>query len=587
MTAVNIRKTKIICTIGPATDDPNVLEEMIKSGMDVARLNFSHGTYEDHKKRMDEVKAVREKLGRFIPIMLDTKGPEIRIGRFAGGRVKIKAGQKFTLTTDEIEGTGEAVSISYKDLPKEIKKGNVILIDDGLLKLEVIDIKGNEIICIADNDAEISNSKGVNLPDSTINMPYVSEKDRSDLLFGIEQEVDFIAASFVRSAYDVFEIRKILEDNGGKHIKIIAKIENRDGVKNMDDILKAADGIMVARGDMGVEIPMEELPSIQKMLIRKCFLMGKIAITATQMLESMIEKPRPTRAEISDVANAVYDGTSATMLSAESAVGAYPIEAVRAMARIAIKTESSIDYGKILKDSEMSRSVTGAVSHAACTMAEDMQAGAVVTVTKSGFTARMISKYRPACPIIAAAVDERVARQLSMSWGVIPVKAEQKETSDELFDHALELARETGIVASGDVVVITGGVPLGVSGTTNIVKVEIVGHVLCQGNGVNHAAASGTLCVADNPQEARALFKEGDILVVDETTNEMMDILKKCKGIITELDGSASHAAIVGMTLDIPVVTGVKNATHILKSGTVATVDGYRGIVYNGITKVI
>lgn len=584
---MNIRKTKIICTIGPATDNPEILEEMIKSGMDVARINFSHGTYEDHKMRMDEVKAVREKLNRFIPIMLDTKGPEIRIGKFKNGRVKIKAGQKFTLTTDEVEGDDTVVSVSYKNLPNEIKKGNEILIDDGLLKLEVVDVKENKIICIADNDAEVGNLKGVNLPDATINMPYVSEKDRNDLLFGIKEGVDFIAASFVRSAYDVFEIRKILEDNGGKQIKIIAKIENRDGVRNMDDILKAADGIMVARGDMGVEIPMEELPSIQKTLIRKCFLMGKIAITATQMLESMVEKPRPTRAEISDVANAVYDGTSATMLSAESAVGAYPVEAVRAMARIAIKTESAIDYGKILKDADTSRSVTGAVSHAACTMAEDMQAGAIVTVTKSGFTARMISKYRPSCPIIAAATEERIARQLSMSWGVIPVMAESKETSDELFDHALELARDTGIVSNGDVVIITGGMPLGISGTTNIVKVEIVGHVLCQGNGVNHSASSGTLCVADNPEEARAIFKEGDILVVNETTNDMMELLKKCKGIITEVDGSASHAAIVGMTLDIPVVTGVKNATHILKSGTIATVDGYRGIVYNGITKVI
>lgn len=584
---MKIRKTKIICTIGPSTDNPAVLEEMIKSGMDVARFNFSHGSYEDHKMRMDEVKAVRKKLNRFIPIMLDTKGPEIRIGKFKNGTVSIKAGQKFTLTTEEIEGDETKVSVSYKNLPAEVKKGGTILIDDGLLKLEAVELLPDSIVCIADNDAELGSRKGVNLPDSTIKMPYVSEKDKNDLIFGIEQGVDFIAASFVRSAYDVFEIRKILEDNGGKDIKIIAKIENRDGVKNMDDILKASDGIMVARGDMGVEIPMEELPSIQKTLIKKCFLMGKIAITATQMLESMIEKPRPTRAEISDVANAVYDGTSATMLSGESAVGAYPIEAVRAMARIALKTESSIDYGKILKDADTSRSVTGAVSHAACTMAEDMQASAIVTVTKSGFTARMISKYRPECPIIAAATDERVARQLSMSWGVIPIKAESKETSDELFDHALELSRDTGIVSSGDVVVITGGVPLGISGTTNVVKVEIVGHVLCQGNGVNHASASGTLCVAETAEEAKAAFKEGDILVTKETSNEMMDILKKCRGIITEADGSASHAAIVGMTLDIPVVTGVKNASHILKTGTVVTVDGYRGIVYNGITKVI
>ncbi len=584
---MKIRKTKIICTIGPATDNPAILKEMIKSGMNVARLNFSHGTYEDHKMRMDEVKMVRKELGCFVPIMLDTKGPEIRTGSFEGDRAEIKAGQKFTLTTDETVGNSERVSITYKNLPRELKKGDTVLIDDGLLKLEVIDTNEKEIICVADNDAVLGNKKGVNLPGITVDMPYVSEKDYNDLLFGIKEEVDFVAASFVRSASDVYEIRKILEQNGGKYIKIIAKIENRDGVKNIDEILKASDGIMVARGDMGVEIPMEELPGIQKMLIRKCFLMGKIAITATQMLESMVTKPRPTRAEISDVANAVYDGTSATMLSGESAVGAYPVEAVRAMASIVQKTESSIDYKTMLKDAQMSRNVTGAVSHAACTMAQDMEAAAIVTVTKSGHTARMISKYRPECPIIAAVIDDRVSRQLAMSWGVIPVKAEMKSTSDELFDHAIDLARDTGIVESGDVVVITGGVPIGISGTTNIVKVEIVGHVLCQGNGVNHCAASGNLCVADDESEARATFKEGNILVIRETTNAMLDILKKCSGIITEVDGSASHAAIVGMTLDIPVVTGVSNATAVLKSGTVATIDGYRGIVYNGITKVM
>lgn len=582
-----IRKTKIICTIGPATDDPAILAEMIRSGMDVARLNFSHGTYEDHKMRMDEVKAVRNELGRFVPIMLDTKGPEIRIGTFAEGKAAITAGQKFILTTDDVVGSKERVSVSYPHLPAEVKKGAVILIDDGLLELEVIDVTGADIVCVAANDAVIGDRKGVNLPGITVNMPYVSEKDKNDLIFGIEQGVDFVAASFVRSAYDVFAVRKILEENGGRHIKIIAKIENRDGVTNMDAILKAADGIMVARGDMGVEIPMEELPGIQKTLIRKCFLMGKIAITATQMLESMITKPRPTRAEISDVANAVYDGTSATMLSGESAVGAHPVEAVKAMARIVTKTESAIDYKKMARESEMLRSVTGAVSHAACTMAHDMDASAIVTVTKSGHTARMISKYRPECPIIAAVIDDVVARQLAMSWGVVPVRAEMKATSDELFDHAMELARETGIVSAGDVVVITGGVPIGISGTTNILKVEIVGHVLCQGNGVSHASASGNLCVAENESEARALFKDGDILVTRETNNDMLDILKRCSGIITEADGTASHAAIVGMTLDIPVVTGVSGATAILKTGTTATLDGYRGIVYNGITKVI
>ncbi len=584
---MSLRKTKIICTIGPATDKPGVLEDMIKSGMNVARLNFSHGTYEEHKKRIDQIKKVRSEFSSFVPIMLDTKGPEVRIGCFKEKSVKIESGDKFILTTEEILGDKERVSVSYKNLPEEIYKGATVLIDDGLLELEVIDKNEKEIICIAKNDAVIGDRKGVNLPGVNIKMPYISEKDKNDLLFGIKEEVDFVAASFVRSADDVLAVRKILDENGGKRILIIAKIENREGVKNIDSILKEADGIMVARGDMGVEIPMEELPGIQKEIIKKCFLMGKIAITATQMLESMIKKPRPTRAEISDVANAVYDGTSATMLSGESAVGAYPVEAVRAMARIILKTESAIDYKKMFNDAQMSRSVTGAVSHAACTMAQDMEASAIVTVTSSGYTARMISKYRPESPVIAAAVDTYVARQLAMSWGVIPVKAESKKTSDELFDHAMDLARDTGIVANGDIVVITGGVPIGMSGTTNIVKLEIVGHVLAQGNGVNRCAASGNLCVADTEEEIRAIFKEGDILVTKETTNEMLDIIRKAKGIITEIDGTKSHGAIVGMTLDIPVVTGVKNATMLLKSGTTVTLDGYRGIIYNGITKVM
>ena len=518
-----MRRTKIVCTMGPNTNSRDLMKKLIETGMDVARFNFSHGDHDEQKMRMDMLKELRKELKTPVAILLDTKGPEIRTGKLKDGKkVTLKEGDLYTLTTEEIVGDETRGYINYAGLAEDVKPGDRILIDDGLIELHVREVNGTDIVCRIENGGELGEKKGVNVPGVRVKLPALTDKDKEDIRFGVDAGFDFVAASFVRNADAIREIREILDEKGSA-MQIIAKIENEEGIENIDSIIEASDGIMVARGDMGVEIPMEELPSIQKMLIRKCFLMGKIAITATQMLESMIEKPSPTRAEISDVANAVYDGTSATMLSAESAVGAYPIEAVRAMARIAIKTESSIDYGKILKDSEMSRSVTGAVSHAACTMAEDMQAGAVVTVTKSGFTARMISKYRPACPIIAAAVDERVARQLSMSWGVIPVKAEQKETSDELFDHALELARETGIVASGDVVVITGGVPLGVSGTTNIVKVEIVGHVLCQGNGVNHAAASGTLCVADNPQEARALFKEGDILVVDETTNEMME----------------------------------------------------------------
>lgn len=583
-----MRKTKIVCTLGPATDDESVLTQMIESGMDIARLNFSHGDYPDHKMRMDELKRVREKLGSFVALLLDTKGPEIRIGTFKQGKITILDGQDFTLTTDEVDGDETIVSISYKTLPQEVGRGNRIMIDDGLIELEVLNVTNTQIHCRVVNGGKVSNRKGINVPGVTLNMPYLSEKDRKDIIFGIQNDVDYIAASFVRNAFDVLEVRKVLEQNNGTNIHIIAKIENNDGVKNIDEILKVCDGIMVARGDMGVEIPIEDLPRVQKMLISKCYKAGKKVITATQMLESMIEKPRPTRAEVTDVANSVYDGTSAMMLSGETAVGKHPVEAVRTMARIAEKAEAAIDYKTNFKKSDLSStSVTNAISHATCMTAHDLEAAAIITVSKSGHTARMVSKYRPSCPIIAATVDEKVARQLSLSWGVVPIITEYKENSDDLFEHAVEESIKTGLVKNGDLVVLTGGVPLGVSGTTNILKVHLVGHVLCQGVGANHLFASGTLCVAKSEDEAIRTFNQGDILVIKETSNNILDILKKCSGIITEGSGLTSHAAIVGMTLGIPVITDAKNATQLLKSGVVVTIDGTRGQVYSGIAKVL
>ena len=471
-----MRKTKIVCTLGPATNDEYVLKRLMEEGMDVARLNFSHGTHEEQKARMDMVKKLRKECGRHIAILLDTKGPEIRTRDFEGGKVEIVAGQTFTLTTRDILGDNTITSITYKDLAKDVEIGTKILIDDGLIELRVKDIIDEDLVCEVINGGFVSNHKGINVPGVHLNMPYMSQKDIDDILFGIKQDVDFIAASFVRSAKDVLEIRKLLDENGGKNINIISKIENAEGVKHIDDIIYVSDGIMVARGDMGVEIPGEEVPVIQKMIIRKVYNAGKQVITATQMLDSMMKNPRPTRAETIDVANAIYDGTSAIMLSGETAAGLYPIESVQTMVRIAERTEEDINYrGRFFQiERRANNNVTDAVCHATCTTAIDLNASAVVTVTKSGTSARNISKYRPVCPIIAGTTSDKVCRQLNMSWGVTPVHLEEKNEIFELFDHAVDAAKCKGLLKSGETVVVTAGVPLGVSGNTNMIKVQVV-----------------------------------------------------------------------------------------------------------------
>ena len=583
-----MRKTKIICTLGPATDDKDVLRNLMLKGMNVARLNFSHGTHADHLVRINAVKELREELNLPVAIMLDTRGPEIRIKTFKDSAAEIQTGDTFTLTTREVEGDSQAVSITYPDLQNELKPGSRILIDDGLIELEARDFTDTDIICRVINGGILRNRKSINLPDAHIEMAYMNEQDRADILFGVEQDVDFIAASFVRNVYDVLEIAKILESCGGESTKIIAKIENREGVNNIDEILNVADGIMVARGDMGVEIAMEELPRIQKTLIKKCCACGKISITATQMLESMIKNPRPTRAEVTDIANAIYDGTSAIMLSGETAAGDHPVEAVTTMARIAETTENAIDYRHFFMD-DMAKdlSVTNALSHAACTTAIDLGATAIITVTQSGYTARMISKFRPYCPIIASTTSEKNFRQMALSWGIIPARSKVCETTDDLFDTAVEIARNSGFVHDGDVVVITGGAPVGISGTTNLMKVHLVGNILVQGTSVTKLSVSGELCVSDDMDEIMTNFHEGMILCVPKTNNTIMPILKRCKGIICEEDGIGCHAAIVGLTLDIPVIVGAKNATKILKNGTVVTIDGTQGTVYGGTTKLI
>ncbi len=579
-----MRKTKIVCTLGPSTESEEVMRQLMLEGMAVARMNFSHGSHEEQKKRLDMVKKLREELHLPVAALLDTKGPEIRIGDVEGGKLELKAGQDFILTTEEILGTAGKVTITYKELYKDVCPGDSILIDDGLIGMEVRRIDGQDIICKVVNGGFISNHKGVNVPGVELKMPFVSEKDYSDILFAAEQGYDFVAASFTRTAEDILEIRKILDENGGEGIHIIAKIENMQGVENAEAILRVADGMMIARGDMGVEIPLEEVPVIQKKLIRLTIRMGKPVITATQMLDSMMKNPRPTRAETSDVANAIYQGTSAIMLSGETAAGAYPVEAVRTMARIAERTERDIDYTKEFKPRRLAErpDVTSAISHATCTTAMDLHAAAIVAVSKSGRTVGMISKYRPSCPIIGCAMDERVCRQLNLSWGVIPLQLDEEKTADDLFDHAVGAAEHRGLVSRGELVVITAGLPLGMSGTTNMIKVHVAGRILISGKGVNNLKASGNVCVCQGLDDLEQNFRPGDIVVVSQTTNEMMPKLKDAGGIITETGDRYSHAAIVGMALDIPVITSARNAIRILKSGAFITVDAEQGTVYSG-----
>ncbi len=578
-----MRKTKIICTLGPACENMETLKKMVDAGMNVARFNFSHGDHDEQMGRLKLIRKLRKETGAFLPCMLDTKGPEIRIGKFKGGVAVLKKGQSFTLTTRDIEGDETIVSISFKQLPEDVHQGDKILIDDGLVGMTVTDVNDTDIVCKVVNGGLLSDKKGVNVPGISVSLPYISEKDEADLIFGAQQGYEFIAASFTRTAQDILDIRKLVNKNGGEKVRIIAKIENAEGVKNVDEILRIADGIMVARGDMGVEIPLEDVPVLQKRLITKAYRAGKIVITATQMLDSMMHNPRPTRAETTDVATAIYDGTSAIMLSGETAAGKYPVEAVETMARIAVRAEDDIDYSMLLKQQELpdGYDVTNAISHAACTTAYDLGAAAIIAVTKTGVSARQVSKFRSSIPIIGCSPDPMVLQQLNMSWGVIPLEMEEKKITDELFETAVSNAREKGLLQNGDLVVITAGIPLGVAGTTNLLKVHMVGNVLVKGTGINMLCTQASLCVAHTEQEAIQNFRDGDILVIHETSNNLVEIMKRSSGIITEVAGPESHAAIVGMALDIPVLVGAVGATNMLKGGTVVKLDAERGLVCN------
>ena len=471
----NMKKTKIVCTLGPASDKEEILRELVKNGLNVCRFNFSHGSHEEHKERMDLVKKVRKDLNQQVAILLDTKGPEIRTGNFEDPEVLLEEGQEFTITMNEVMGNKNICTVSYKGLVNDVVAGDTILIDDGLVGLRVQEINGDDILCIVENSGIVKNHKGVNVPGVKINLPALTEKDIKDIEFGISQGIDYIAASFVRKSSDVLAIREVLEKNNATHIQIISKIENQEGIDNIDSILEVSDGIMVARGDLGVEIPTQEIPIAQKMMIKKCNELGKPVITATQMLDSMMRNPRPTRAEVTDVANAIYDGTDAIMLSGETAAGKYPIEAVKTMATIAKRTEETLKYNELLKDKKLTEvTVTNAISHATCTTSIDLNAKAIITFTTTGHTARMVSKFRPQSPIIATTEDEGVMRRLALVWGVYPVKVSHASNTDEVVENSIKSSKEKNYLENGDLVVITAGVPNGISGTTNLIKVHTV-----------------------------------------------------------------------------------------------------------------
>lgn len=578
-----MRKTKIICTLGPSTDKEGVLRDLIANGMNVARFNFSHGSHEEHLGRLEKLKALREELGKPVAALLDTKGPEIRLKDFKNGVENLVAGQTFTLTTRDVEGTNEICSITYKDLPMDVEPNGTIMLDDGLIKLQIQTVNDTDIVCTVLNNGKIKNKKGVNVPGVHLSMPYMSQRDKDDIIFGIQQGYDFIAASFVRTAQDVYDIRNLLNQYDS-NIRIIAKIENREGVNNIDSILAAADAVMVARGDLGVEIDFTELPGIQKTIIDRSFSFGKPIVTATQMLDSMIVNPRPTRAEISDVANAIYDGTSAIMLSGETAAGAYPVEALKTMSAIAERTEQEGFHlrGRQMDSNPGKISVSDATAHAACLTARDVNAAAIVTVSESGTTARLLSKYRPQQPIIACVMREQVQRQLSLSWGITPLMMSLAHSTDELIEMSTALAKENGYLHNGELAVVTAGVPVGVSGTTNMIKIHMVGNCLATGVGVgpeNNDVASGKACVCRTMDEVRAKFKPGMVLVVSSTSNEMLSFVRDAAALVVEEPGLNSHAAIAGKALLKPTVVGAAGATSHIRDGLMVAVDCAHGSV--------
>lgn len=581
----SIKKTKIVCTIGPASETVETLTQLISAGMNVARLNFSHGTHEEHRMRIDRIKEVSEQLGEPVAIMLDTKGPEIRLGMLEGDTAQLEAGQTFTLTARDIVGDHTIANMSYPGLPNDVKPGTQILIDDGLIEMVVHEVDGTEVICQVLNGGEIKSRKGVNVPNAKINLPALTEKDIQDLRFGIENEMDFVAASFIRKAEDVIGIRKVLEENGGEDIRIIAKIESREGVENIEEILRVADGVMVARGDLGVQLKPQEIPLIQKDLIRRCNRIGKPVITATQMLDSMTRNPRATRAEVTDVANAILDGSDAVMLSGETAAGKYPVLAVQTMADIALTIESG-EFPKHDIPLLTEVTTTNAISRSTCKIAEQLGAAAILTATETGATSRAISRHRPHLPIIAVTTTEIVRRQLSLSWGVLPMVTRHTENTDEVFERAVFASLQSGLIEEGDLIVITAGIPVGPAGSTNTIKVHTVGDIILQGQGIGEGTVFGPVCKGVHPADFDS-FPEGGVLVSPATDRDLVPVLQKAGAVLVEEGGLTSHAAIAGLNLRIPTIVGVAGAMETLENGQIITVDAYSGVVYNGKAKVL
>ncbi|MCJ1656152.1 pyruvate kinase [Staphylococcus sp. NRL 16/872] len=586
-----MRKTKIVCTIGPASESEEMLEKLMKAGMNVARLNFSHGSHEEHKARIDTIRKVANKLDKTIGILLDTKGPEIRTHDMKDGIITLEKGKEVIVSMNQVEGTPEKFSVTYGDLINDVEVGSYILLDDGLVELQVKDIdkdKG-EVKCDILNTGELKNKKGVNLPGVKVNLPGITDKDAADILFGIKEDVDYIAASFVRRPSDVLDIREILERENNHNITIFPKIENQEGIDNIEEILEVSDGLMVARGDMGVEIPPESVPIVQKDLIRKCNKLGKPVITATQMLDSMQRNPRATRAEASDVANAIYDGTDAVMLSGETAAGLYPEEAVKTMRDIAVSAEAAQDYKKLLSDRTklVETSLVNAIGVSVAHTALNLNVKAIVAATESGSTAVTISKYRPHSDIIAVTPSEHTARQLALVWGAYPVIKQGRKTTDDLLNNAVATAVETGRVSNGDLIIITAGVPTGEQGTTNMMKLHLVGDEIAKGQGVGRGSVVGRTIVANSAQDLEDKDLSESIIVTNSVDETLVPYVEKAVGLITEENGITSPSAIIGLEKGIPTVIGVEHATKEFKDDILVTVDAAQGKIFEGYANVL
>ncbi|SOC39183.1 pyruvate kinase [Salinicoccus kekensis] len=586
-----MRNTKIVCTIGPASESPEMLEKLMNEGMNVARLNFSHGDHEEHAARIKNIREVAEKLDKTIGILLDTKGPEMRTHSMENGAIELKRGQDIIVSMEEVIGTSEKFSISYAGLIDDVDSDSRILLDDGLIELKIknIDKSSNEILCEVLNGGILKNKKGVNVPGVSVNLPGITEKDEGDIIFGIGQEVDFIAASFIRRNKDVLEIRELLEKHDATHINIIPKIENQEGIDNIDSILEISDGLMVARGDLGVEIPPETVPMVQKDLIKKCNIIGKPVITATQMLDSMQVNPRCTRAEASDVANAIYDGTDAVMLSGETAAGDYPVEAVRTMASIAVSAEEAQDYKKLLSERTkvQQTNLVTAIGVSVAHTALNLNSKAIVAATESGHTARMISKYRPHADIIAVTPYGYVARQLELVWGVHPIVEDATKDTDTLLNTSVAVTLEKGYANNGDLLIITAGVPTGHAGTTNLMKLHVVGDVILKAQGIGRRSAVGEVVTARDLEELKTKELKDKIVVLQSVEPEMTTLLEEAAGLVTVEGGLTSHGAIIGLNLSLPTIVGAAKAFDVLEDGKLVTIDAEQHSIYSGHANVL